>query len=687
MTVIDEHAPMKRKIVRHGQVPYMNAELRKAINNRNMWRSKHFKNKLDKSCRDNYVRWRNKVVKLSRVSTQNYFEKRCTNHMYKREFYNTVKPFMSDKNSRNNCANIALSEDGKIVTDPVQIAEIFNKFYASVATYDIMNDGLDDKHLSQVLDLHKCHESVKNIQTQMLSRPDRFSFSVLQTDTMLKYINNLETGKSAGHDHIHTKFVKIAGKQLSQTLCSMFNTCVQESVFPTDLKMSEISPVFKKNDNLCKNNYRSVNVLTIFSKLFEKVIADQLTEFFCHILNPGISAYRKGYSCQHVILYLTEYWRKALDNGDHVGTIAMDLSKAFDRMPHGLLISKLHAYGLSDRACQLLMSYLTNRLQRVKIKDTHSDWSIINRGVPQGSVLGPLLFNIFINDLFYLNIEGVIANYADDNHVVNRNRDIHMLQISLEQDTSKIVEWFSHNDMDANPDKFQGIILSRSSQANEKLFVNGNEIAMTDIIKVLGVTLDKNLKFDIHIRNLCTSASRQLNALKRISKFLNLSCRLQIYTAFISAHFGYCPVVWIFCGKKNMQKLEKLQERALRFIYSDSDASYSDLLTRGNMLSITMTCLKYLAVEVYKCVRGNNPEYLNEMFIPPVQNYDFRDEDRLAQPHFMTYRYGYKSFRYYGAKLWNSLPPHVKAADSIYAFKENVSQWCTTPDAQALVIC
>ena len=119
-----------------------------------------------------------------------------------------------------------------------------------------------------------------------------------------------------------------------------------------------------------------------------------------NILNPSLSAYRKGYSCQHVILQLTEYWREALDNNDYVGTMAMDLSKAFDSMSHGLLIAKLRAYGMSKNACNMIVSYMSNRRQRVKISGEVSNWSTINRGVPQGSVLGPLLFNIFLNDLF-----------------------------------------------------------------------------------------------------------------------------------------------------------------------------------------------------------------------------------------------------------------------------------------------
>ena len=184
------------------------------------------------------------------------------------------------------------------------------------------------------------------------------------------------------------------------------------------MKLAEISPIFKRDDSLCKENYRSINLLAIVSKLFENILSDQITGYFRNLLCSPLSAYREGYSCQHVILRLTEYWRQALDNGSTVGTVAMNLSRAFDKMPHALLIAKLSAYGMSRSACNLIISYLRNRRHRVKIMGICSDWATINR---QGSVLGPLLFHIFLNDLFYVKMSCEITNYADDNYLYYEN--------------------------------------------------------------------------------------------------------------------------------------------------------------------------------------------------------------------------------------------------------------------------
>ena len=166
------------------------------------------------------------------------------------------------------------------------------------------------------------------------------------------------------------------------------------------MKLAEVSPSYKKADNLVKGNYRPVSVLTTLSKLYESAMNDQLFKHFVSIFNKLLSAFRKGHSCQTLLVKCIEDWKSALDQNKHIGVLFTDLSKAFDCLPHSLLLAKLRAYGLDISACNLIASYLSNRKQRIKIGNARSEWISLSKGVPQGSILGPLLFNVFINDMY-----------------------------------------------------------------------------------------------------------------------------------------------------------------------------------------------------------------------------------------------------------------------------------------------
>ena len=203
-----------------------------------------------------------------------------------------------------------------------------------------------------------------------------------------------------------------------------------------------------------------------------------------------------------------------MDINDYVGTMAMDLSKAFDSMPHGLLIAKLRAYDMSKNTCNMIVSYLSNRRQRVKKSGEVSNWSTINRSVPQGSVLGPLLFNIFLNDLFLVQTSVNIANYADDDHLNNKNVCAENLLDDLVNDANAAVTWFHENHMVANPEKFQSILLSRNGWVCTPISVQNNDLCPTNEIKVLGVTLDDILNLKSHVYDICYRASRKINSFK-----------------------------------------------------------------------------------------------------------------------------------------------------------------------------
>ena len=241
----------------------------------------------------------------------------------------------------------------------------------------------------------------------------------------MKEIRRLSSKKSVLETDIPVKILKENADFIAEHICRQFNEVICSSKFPATFKFANVTPVFKKGNRNQKDNYRPISILPIISKIFEKLICRQLSNHFDNIFSKFQCGFRKGFSAQHCLLLMIDKWKKAVDNNKVFGAILTDLSKAFDCICHDLLVAKLHAYGLSLPALKMIQDYLLNRKQRTKVGSSYSSWENIISGVPQGSILGPLLFNIFLCDLFLEHEECCFTNYADDTtpYVVANNTE------------------------------------------------------------------------------------------------------------------------------------------------------------------------------------------------------------------------------------------------------------------------
>ena len=665
-TIINEHAPMKRKYIRQESVPYMNARLRKAMYSRNMARTKFRKH--GKQYWHENRRQRNLVVSLRKQSLRKYFSEKCVKK--DANFWKTISPFMTNKNSRNG-NNIILRENDKTVVDSNEVCEIFNSYFANIASSIGFEDGIVD--VDAAIQKHSRHPSVIKIK-EHLSKPSPFTFCPVSQENISRKLKSIDIKKATGYDNIPGKILRLAHKELTTPLTSLINSCMSRNIFPVNMKLAEVSPSYKKSDNLVKGNYRPVSILTTLSKLYESTMNDQLFDHFISIFDKLLSAFRKGHSCQTLLVKCIEDWKAALDQNKHIGVLFTDLSKAFDCLPHSLLLAKLRAYGIDISACNLIASYLSNRKQRVKIGNARSEWISLSKGVPQGSILGPLLFNVFINDMFLFINKCTLYNYADDNSLSCAATTVQEVISSLQFDGSRVIQWFTDNGMQANPSKFQFMIISPDDDCAQRLVLNGNTVLVSEKhVQVLGVIIDSKLNFSLHVSSICTKAARQLNALARISNYLDESARKIIYNSFVASNFNYCPLVWHFCGATNSSKIEKIQERCLRIIYKDYESSYHRLLGMANTTTLVISRLRILIFEVFKSIRQLNPKCISDLFEVKSLGYSLRNHVKVLQPKRRTTTYGLRTVSYTGAKLWNDLFPLLCDVEEIGVFKSSLA--------------
>lgn len=663
--VVNDHTPIKTRYVKGKGAPHMNRDLRRLMYKKRMSQNAYWKCKGNSILWENYRKLRNRFVKMNRLCRQEYFRERCKQGSSDQNFWQTIKPYFSDKVSQLN--DIMLMEGQNVVSDNCDVANVFNEYYRYITDHIGFTDTCSDISVEELICKYNDHESIKLIRD--LNKGDTCALNTLTEKQVYDILSRVNPKKATGFDELPPKLLYLARNELAPSITNIINYGIVNAKFPSYLKLAEITPCFKKDNPMDKTKYRPVSILPCISKIMESAIDCQLSKYFYDKKAGCLSAYRKMYNTQSVLVKAIEDWRYALDNGKYCAAILMDLSKAFDVIPHGLLIAKLSAYGFSLDCVKLIQNYLNDRFQRVKVKQARSNWSVIKKGVPQGSVLGPTLFNIFINDMLFC-VSGVeLYNYADDNTIACISESPHELVIKMEQCGNKITEWFITNGMQANPDKYQAIAFGNKNDAPQCFAIRGQNIKCNDNVKLLGIEIDCKLSFDKHVSHLCKRASKQINAIMRLSKVLDLDVKMSIFLSFIKSIFSYCPLTWMFTKHSNIRKLERLQHRALRFVYSDFDASYTDLLQRNNTMSVT-SYLKYmLSIEVYKCVNNLSPDYLCELFENKSIKYDMRDNNKIIQRKFKSISYGYNSFKYYGAKVWNELPTDVKCCTTLREFK------------------
>ena len=439
-----------------------------------------------------------------------------------RTFWKTVKPFLTERN--NKTSRITLIEEERVIAQDNLSAKTFNEYFINIPIKNMPKnqeyesfDSSEENPVSSIIKKYQNHPSIKLIKTKNKSKT--FRFRETNTNEIKKFIEKLDPKKASQKSDMSTNILKKNAAFFAKYICDDINTLIRSSKFHNELKEADIVPVHKKKSKFSKENYRPISILPNISKVYERCLYDQISNFFEDVFSKYQCGFRKGYSAQHCLLVMIEKWKKIVDHGGVFGALLTDLSKAFDCIPHDLFIAKLEAYGFQTDALNLVYDYLSNRKQRVKTNETFSCWKDAEYGVPQGSILGPLLFNIHLCDLFHFLEDIDFASYADDTTIYTVKENKESVINTLEASSPPLFTWFNNNFMKANSDKSH-ILLSCSEPSTA--LIDGSSIESNTKEILLGITIDRDLKFDEHVNNLCKKACQKLNAFARLSPLLNV---------------------------------------------------------------------------------------------------------------------------------------------------------------------
>ena len=439
--------------------------------------------------------------------------------------------------------------------------------------------------------------------------------------------------------------------------------------------------------SLLSPNYRPISLLPILSKTLERVVRKQLVQHLTdnHLLYPLQSGFRSGHSTTTALLHCTNDWYTALDRGLLVGVLFLDVSKAFDTVDHSLLVRKLSTLGVAPQGCKWMESYLEHRTQSTLVGSSVSDPLTLPSGVPQGSVLGPALFSLFVNDLPEAITGATTLLFADDTTIYAIGKDVASIAESLTSALHLANKWLCDNHLSLNVQKTKTMLIHSARRVNLpplSVHLLSAPVEQVYTTKFLGVCIKDTLVWHEHVRYVRSTVSRNLNLLRRLSWFLPKAALLVFYHSYIVPTFDYCDVVWGCCTKEDALSLERLQNFAARAILRQR-RWYSAGSARRELSLSTLSSRRdfHLAQHCYKAIRGHHPQYLKSLFTLSSATHGHRTRQASTGSAHLPLpktNFGKKAFSYRGAAIWNSLPTTARDASTISAFNSIINPFLLT---------
>ena len=598
-----------------------------------------------------YKRYHNTIVSLLRKSKANYFSHFFLQHQSNaKKTWDGIRNLINVSKKKNPPPTKLFYKNQERVKN-VDIAECLNEFFVNIGSSVEAKIPTSQKHFSSFLG----NANNKSIFLKPCTPTE-----------ILEIINSMKSSKSCGPNSIPTNLLIEFSQILVHPLVSIINLSLKGGVFPSLNKEADVCPIHKKGEKHKCENYRPISLLSNISKIFERVMYSRLDKFLdlSEIIYKFQFGFRKNYSTNHALLSIVEQIRSGLDKNMFTCGVFIDLEKAFDTVNHQILISKLYHYGIRGVANKWFSSYLSNRFQKVSLNGTSSQSLPITCGVPQGSILGPLLFLLYINDM-HLSVEhSIIYHFADDTNLLYSCKSFKTLRKRVNKDLQLLHEWLCANRLSLNTGKTEFIVFRPAKDKSKErltLKLHHTKLFESSKIKYLGLILDNKLNWKAHLNELSKKLSRAVGLMYKIRHFCPTAVLRSLYYSLFHSHLSYGLVLWGNANQSYIDKIRSLQRRALKSIVfaNENNANSSRIHFDLKILNIDHQLQVQLSSLMWDYDHNILPTSLRAHFKRSnlVHNYSTRAASKGSLHHCKvhTYKHGIKSFKYQGIKILNDL--------------------------------
>ena len=656
--IINKHCPIVSKKLRGKANPWMTKNIKLNMNTRDYYlrRAKRTKNELDWST---YKRMRNRVSHLIRQSKSNYvrslFRENVNNP---KTFWNQIKECYPTKSTEK--ISQTFQSDDKTLINKREISNKFCSYFVNVGS--TVSKSIQSLSSST----WKMFNFFPNL-TQCNPSNCSFHFKSVDIADTLKILKEIRSSKSPGVDNIPATLLKDGAEELAAPISLLTDFSFKSGIFPTSEKIAKVTPIYKSGQKNIFCNYRPISVLNIVSKVIEKIAYKQLSDYFenNNLFTPKQFGFRRNRATHQAVTKLTDHIRTNMDNSKLTGVLYMDFSKAFDCVNHACLLSKLPFYGITGIELDWISDYLFNREQQVVYDGTLSDPYKITHGVPQGSILGPLLFIILVNDIGNQLSKCSIMMYADDTVLYYSSKRVSDIESIVNKESSVVKQWVDKNCLALNLKQGKTEFILYGSKLKDikcNVLIDSTTINMPSSYEYLGITLDNHLNLNEQYQKIYKRICSRIKLLKRVRHNLTPTAAEQIYCSVIKPMYLYCSSIYTNQSNTWKCKFESLHNRA-RFIVGHNSTTWPTLETERK---------RKVCIDVFKRLHGID-KISETKYEMKNHRYKTSNNNTLRLPK-IKLESGRKTTNYQGASIFNELPSNAREEIYFSKFKRFIKE-------------